>query len=433
MSLRARLIAYVALLHVALGVLAWLSLRELPAWLLAAEGMLVLLFLAGLALVRALFVPMQMLQAGTELLREGDYMARFAATGQPELDALADVYNRMADQLRSERVRLVEQDLFLERLVDASPAGVVTLDLEGRVSFVSPSAQRLLGLESAARAGGSVAELGAAGGTLAAMPIGSSRLVELEGRTVRARRAEFRDRGFARSFYLVEELTEELRASEREAHERIVHVMAHEVRNTVGAVKSLLESVAPLGSALPDGSRADFESAIGVAARRLIGLNAFMNAVADVVRLPAPDKRPCDVAQLVADVVTLMAPDAEARGVTLSFERRAELSLPLDKNQIEQAILNVLRNALESTPPGGRVEVALRDERGRVTLSIRDEGPGIPADARRRMGTPFFTTKPGGRGVGLMLVREVLSRHAFPWTLESRAEGGAEFRMSLVR
>ena len=135
---------------------------------------------------------------------------------------------------------------------------------------------------------------------------------------LRTRRAEFHDRGFARTFYLVEELTDELRASERAAHERIVQVMAHEVRSTVGAVHSLLDSVARLGGSLDVNSRGDFEAALSVAAQRSLGLNAFMNAVADVVRLPAPERRSCDVGALVADILNLMAPDAESRGLRLS-------------------------------------------------------------------------------------------------------------------
>jgi PAS domain S-box-containing protein len=428
-----RLVAWLAALHVALAVLAALALGERRAWLLAVEAALVASLLLGASLVRRTALPLEMLRTGTDLLREGDFTARLAPTGQPELDALAGVYNEMADRLRSERTRLVEQDLFLERLVDASPAGVVTLDLDSRVSLVSPSAERLLGVRSAEAVGRAVGELGVAGAALAEVPLSGSRLLDVDGRTLRVRRAEFRDRGFPRAFYLVEELTEELRARERDAHGRIVQVMAHEVRNTVGAVTSLLESVAPLGRDLPTAARADFESAIPIAARRLLGLNAFMNAVADVVRLPAPMRAPCDVAQLVEDVVTLMAPDAEARGLSLEWRREAELGANVDKNQIEQAMLNVLQNALEATPPGGRVVVRLWRDESTVVLAIRDGGPGISPDVRRGLADPFFTTKRGGRGVGLMLVREVLSRHGLPFTLESHPDGGAEFRVVFLR
>ena len=428
MRLRTLLIAHVAILHAAVAALAWLSLRTTPWALLACEAALALSAAVTWALVSRLFVPLQMLRVGTELLREGDFTARLRPTGQPELDALADVYNRMADQLRAERTRLVEQDLFLERLIDASPAGVVTLDLDDRVSLVSPSAERLLGVDARVVAGARVAELGDAGPSLDAIPAGGSRLVTRAGRSLRVRRAEFRDRGFRRAFLLVEEMTDELRASERGAHERIVQVMAHEVRNSVGAVRSLLDSVGPLVAQLPAAPRGDVEAALDIAARRLLGLNSFMNAVADVVRLPPPRREACDVSRLVDDVVTLIAPDAEARGIALRREIARVPEASLDKNQLEQALINVLRNALEATPAGGAVTVSLSAD---GELSVRDGGPGLSAEIRRRMEMPFFTTKPGGRGVGLMLVREVLAAHGLPFLLESHPEGGAEARIGL--
>lgn len=428
-----RLMVHLGALHAALAALAFAALRERP-WLLAVvEAVLVLSLVVAARLASALLAPLELLRTGAELLREGDYTTRFRPTGQRELDALARVYNDMADRLRAERARLVEQDLFLERLIAASPAGVITLDLDGRIVLVSPSAEALLGLRAADCAGRALSDVGTSETlALAALPSGGSRLLSRDGRTLRARRAEFHDRGFARTFFLVEELTSELEASERAAFERIVQVMAHEVRNSVGSVNSLLDSVAALARKLGGDDRDVFEQALGIATRRLLGLNSFMNAVSDVVRLPPPAKTDCDVGALLDDVVALMTPEAEARGIALDWSRGADVVLPLDKNQFEQALLNVLRNAFEATPPGGRVTVSLERSPSGPQLLVRDSGPGVPPQLAQGAFTPFFTTKPGGKGVGLMLVREVLQRHGLKFSFETHPRGGAELRVSLA-
>lgn len=426
-SLRLRLLLLLGALHVALAAAGVAAFSARPWTLLALEAGLVASVLVSASIVRAVFAPLALVRTGAELLREADFTARIALTGQPELDALADVYNRMADRLRGERARAAEQDLFLQRLVDASPAGVVTLDLDGRVSLVSPSAEALLGISAADAVGRDLAAIPGAG-PLAALrdqakgAPEASRLVELGGRRLRMRRAAFHDRGFPREFFLVEELTDELEESERRAHERIVRVMAHEVRNTVGVVRSLLDSL----RSRAQGGSLDAE-ALEIASDRLMRLNAFMNAVADVVQIPDPALVLIDLGSMVRDVVALAEPEARARGLRLVACSDESVLARVDRGLLEQALLNVLRNALDASPPGGIVRVSLARREGAARLSVRDEGPGLAPEAASRAFTPFFTTKPGGHGVGLMLVREVLRRHGIAHELRSCEGGGAEF------
>jgi nitrogen fixation/metabolism regulation signal transduction histidine kinase len=349
------------------------------------------------------------------------------------MDALIGVYNRMIDRLREERLKREEQHHFLALILTASPAGVLTLDYDGRVSLVNPSATALLALP-AATVGRPLAEVaGALGPALLALPVGESQVLPADGRRrLKVSRAQLFDRGFPRSFYVIEELTEELRSSEKAAYEKLIRMMSHEVNNSVGAVGSLLDSFRVYGPQLEEDDRDDYLSALAVAATRLEHLRAFMNGFAEVVRLPPPDLRPHEVKNLVDEVVLLLRPELEQRRIACGWETPEAEPIPpvlLDRNQIEQVLVNVLKNAMESIGENGRIALRLEREGGKIVLAIRDTGAGIPGEVQPLLFTPFFTTKRDGRGLGLTLVQEILAQHRFDFRLEGRVGEGAKFRV----
>jgi nitrogen fixation/metabolism regulation signal transduction histidine kinase len=429
LSLRAKIIAYLVLIHAVLAVISFVVLREDPIWLLAVEGLFILSVIFGVMLMRAFFVPLELIRTGAELIGERDFTTQFREVGQPEMDSLIRIYNRMIDRLREERLKLQEQHYFLEKILAASPAGVVTLDFDGQVSSLNPAAEALLQTSSADALGKAVGELEPPiGPALAGLAVGGSEVLPLQGgRRLKATRTEFFDRGFPRSFLLLEELTEELRASEKAAYGKLIRMMSHEINNSVGAVGSLLDSFRGYAGQLGDEDRDDFLQAITVAITRLENLRAFMNGFAEVVRLPPPDRRPTDVKRLVDEILLLMRPELDRRRIAVEWASESQPLPPvdLDRNQIEQVLVNVLKNALESIGEDGRI--LLRLDRG--GLSIRDTGPGIPEDVRALLFTPFFSTKRNGRGLGLTLVQEILSAHAFEFSLAPAEGGGAEFRV----
>ena len=159
-------------------------------------------------------------------------------------------------------------------------------------------------------------------------------------------------------------------------------------------------------------------------------LNAFMRGFADVVRLPSPDMRPCDLKGLVDDILVLMRPELEERRIACAWERAEPLDPALlDKNQLEQVLVNVLKNAMESIGEGGTIALRLESVGGRPALTVGDTGAGIPEEVRARLFTPFFSTKRDGRGLGLTVIREILAQHRFEFSLQERPGGGAEFRI----
>src|SRR5947209_8891004 len=146
MSLRAKILLYLALIHAILAVISFVVLRENRLWLLAVEGLFALSIGFGVLLVRTFFVPLDLIRTGAELIGERDFTSQFREVGQPEMDALIRIYNRMIDRLREERLKLQEQHYLLDRLLTASPAGIVTLDFDGRVTSLNPTAGKLLGI-----------------------------------------------------------------------------------------------------------------------------------------------------------------------------------------------------------------------------------------------------------------------------------------------
>lgn len=426
-SLRAKIVAYLILIHLVLAGISWFVVRERPILLLAVEALFAVSITLGVMLVRSFFVPLELIRTGAELISERDFTSQFREVGQPEMDALIQIYNDMIGRLRDERLKLQEQHYFLDRVLNASPAGILTLDFDDRIELINPSAQGFLGFGIEAT-GKRLAELAhPLGADLSNLPVGESRVLALGARRLKVSRAELFDRGFPRSFLIVEELTEELRASEKAAYGKLIRLMSHEVNNSVGPVRSLLDSFRDYSAQLADEDREDFTHALQVAIARLERLGAFVNGFAEVVRLPPPERRPCDVRQLLNEIVLLWRPELERRRIHCAWEAVEPVPpVELDRNQVEQVLVNVLKNAMEAIGEDGRIMLRLAIEGRRPVLRITDSGPGFPEEVRPLLFTPFFSTKRDGRGLGLTLTREILASHGFDFGLENRPEGGAE-------
>jgi len=433
MTLRAKILLYLIAIHLILGTITLLALWQRPIWLIVAEVGFALSIALGWKLVRDFFLPLELVRTGAELLRAREFTVHFSEVGQPEMDALIVIYNRMADRLREERQLLAEQHVLLDKILRVSPSGIAILDFDGRIVLLNAAAARLLGTHEAERLGLPLAALESPLGTrLAGVPAGATLVVALSGgRRLRVRCVAFRDRGFERSFLLLEELTDALRESERAAYGKVIRMMSHEVKNSVGAVRSLLDSVARGPIAVAPEDRLEFTRVLDVASTRLERLDAFVNGFADVVRLPDPEPRPCDLEGLIDDVLVLFGPELQERDIRCRSEH-PQLAVPpivADKNQLEQVLVNVLRNAIEAIGSGGTIEIRLLVEPEGLTLVVADDGAGIPESSRAQLFTPFFTTKRDGRGIGLTVVGEILTRHGFPFSLEPRSPVGAEFRV----
>jgi nitrogen fixation/metabolism regulation signal transduction histidine kinase len=426
MSLRLKFILYLIITHLLFALTAVYLLWQRSLWLLAFEAAFVISLAVGVRLVRDLFGTLELINTGAQFISDGDFTARFVEVGQPEMDQLVRIYNRMIDDLREERTRQQEQNYFLERILTASPSGIVTLDFDERIVFVNPSAERMLAL--LLQTGGEeligkrLSELRASFTTeLDRLRTGEARVIHLLGRRrVKCRKSQFLDRGFPRHFILMEELTEELRQSEKSAYEKLIRLMSHEVNNTVGASNSLLHSCLHYSAQISDEDRRDFEMALGVVIARTDQLNAFMRSFAEVARLPAPKLQPCDARQLLENIAWLLKSECARRQIEWRWEAsESPGEILMDRVQMEQALVNICKNALEAIGCDGRITVRFGSKADRRFVTIEDTGCGLTAEAREHLFTPFFSTKENGNGIGLTMVQEILEGHQFDFSLES--------------
>lgn len=448
MSLRGKVLLYLLALHLLFAALAVALLWNHRWYLLIAEPAFLISLGVGVWLVRAVFDPLDLIGAGTQSLSEGDFNSRLLPSGQTEMDALVGVYNQMIDRLREERVRVVEQQSFLADLTIASPAGIIVLDFDRRSATLNPAAGRILGVSPASAPDESLSPVVSRDGfprnaiqtqthirSMASLPCaaelealdsGASTTISLRGnRRVKVHKAEFVDRGFRRQFLLLEELTEDLRRSERAAYERIIRMMSHEINNSIGASNSLLGSCLNYAGQLRVEDREDFVGAIKVAISRAHHLNAFVKGYADVVRLPKPEPRSWDVREILEGVVLLMRTEAQSRGIGIEWAIEEEPQpAAMDRKQIEQVFVNVLRNSMDAIGNEGGT-ITLRLWSGR--LAIEDTGCGLTPEVRDHLFTPFFTTKEKGHGIGLTLVQEILLGHGFDYSLDSIPGGPTSF------
>jgi two-component system nitrogen regulation sensor histidine kinase NtrY len=428
-TLRARIVSYLALLHLAFGgILIWAFDASWPA-ILAVEAAALVSLITGIALSERVVRVADIGESSARLIREGDLTARLRPVGEPRVDRLIDVYNAMVDALRLERARIVEQRHFLEQVIGGSPSGVLVLTFDDEVAEINPAAQRLLGV-GRQMVGRPVRDVDSpVARMLESLAVGETATMALAGgRRLRCYRGRFMDRGFPRAFFLLDELTDEARRIERAAYEKLIRVMSHEVNNSVTATNSLLESSLTYAADLPAERRADFERGVRIAVDRASQLNQFMRRFADVYRLPAPVRQRIDLVALVERLLTLIT--AQARTTRMGWQWPGRPLDPVwvhvDPGQLEQVVLNVLKNACEAASPAGEVVVETSTGEWGARLIVEDSGPGFDAETEAHLFTPFFSTKPHGQGIGLTVVGEVLSQHGCEYGFERR-EGRTRF------
>jgi two-component system nitrogen regulation sensor histidine kinase NtrY len=420
MKLKIKFLLIIGLLHCICLVLSFFIFRENKLVFISSEALIILSAILSIGLYTQLIAPLDSLKAGANAIRDRDFNVKFITTGQNEMDELITVYNQMIDELRAERLKQEEQHFFLEKLINTSPTGILIMDYDQQLKQVNPKAADIL----AAGPETFLAEM-------ISMPAGSSRVIKIGGvKAYKVQKSNFIDRGFARVFIMLEDFTDELFAAEKNVYGKVIRMMAHEVNNTVGPVNSIINLALGTEELWLPAERAVLKNAMQVAVDRNQNLNHFMRNYADLVKLPAVNKQQIDLVNLLRSVADFMEQKAKENGVVFHL-RLPDHSVPLfaDVQQMEQALINIVKNGIEAIDREGRLEFEL--DMAKHCLTIADSGAGISEEGKEKLFTPFYSTKKDGQGIGLTMVREILLNHGFDFSLETITPGRTEFRILL--
>ncbi len=363
--------------------------------------------------------PLRTLANLLEAMREGDYSIRGRVDNPKEpMGEVMQQVNAMAATLRDQRLGALEATALLRKVMEEIDVAAFAFDPQQSLRLVNRAAERLLAQPAERILARDATSLG-----LAEYLVGEPEQTiqrSFPGGTGRwgIRRSQFREGGVPHQLLVVTDLTRPLREEELQAWQRLVRVLGHELNNSLTPIKSIAQSLENLVKAdpRPEDWTDDMSRGLNVIAARSESLSRFMSSYARLAKLPPPKFEPVEVNSLLRRVTRL-----ETR-MQVFFEECPPLTIQGDADQLEQVLINLIRNAVDAAQEtGGRVFVRHERTNTTVEIAVRDEGPGLSNTAN--LFVPFFTTKRGGSGIGLVLSRQISEAHNGSVTLRNAPNG----------
>lgn len=387
---------------------------------------------------RKIILPMRGIANGMDLIRAQDFSSRLTKVGQPEADRIVEMFNTMMHNLKTERLRIREQNHFLDLLISVSPMGIIILDSFGRVTMHNPAAAEFMTRQDLK--GMQLEEIDsplAAG--IASLKQGETETMRLsDSKIYRCSRLSFMDNGYAHPFILIEQLTKEVIKAEKLAYEKVIRMISHEVNNSAAGITSMLQTVSSIMKESADKDAAETAEALVACAARCRAMSRFISSYADVVKIPEALCRPTDLNARIAEWRGFLESMCTRAGVSLTLNTGEDveaLTVNMDCVLFEQALINIIKNSIEAigSMPDGHIIIethAIPDK----SLTIIDNGAGISAESMSHLFTPFYSTKPDGQGLGLIFISDVLTKHGCSFNLHtSKDDGLTRFHITFPR
>ena len=431
MKLKTRYILFIIIIHLAFGVITVLIYPRDRILFVICEAILIISLILSFVLIIPLFRPFKLLNAGIDSIADKDFSIKFLPVGNKELDKLIEVYNKMIDQLRLERTNVAEKHFFLQKMIDATPTGIIILGTGHEIESINPYAKNLLGVDLK-RDIKEIHQLPQPWSSeLLNINENDSAVIQINGiNQYKCYKSNFLERGVKRNFYIIEELTKELLNAEKQSYEKVIRMISHEVNNSVGSVNSIIDSSIVHLQRLSSEENNDFIDALAIAKERIFNLNTFTKKFADIVRIPPPEIQDCVIHEIITRVLFYFRKDFEEKNIKIVTEFAPnDLVVMFDPQQLELVLINIIKNAIEAIADEGIITI--KTTTNPVVLNIANNGEAIPLEIQKKLFEPFYTTKRTGQGIGLTLIREILINHKAGFSLKTSEKGMTEFRISM--
>lgn len=407
----------------------------------------------GVAILGAVFYPLLLwkeyrlfsrMELGLNLLHEQAYSSKLTLTGNAQIDKVVQLFNLLLEQLKEERLHFNEQALLLSALIEASPMGILLLNGDEQIQRLNPAARTQLGIPHGRRLVGLQLDAARKYFALKIPVLTTGEVCEVHGTSASIYRIHcdtFYDRGYQQKYWLIETLTEATQAHERSTYQKLIRMCAHEVNNTAGSLHSLLESSIQL---LEDSNPANtlYSDALRTGEERLDELVLFMGRIAELAKLPEPNPTWQSVDDFMQELLARHSLLYREKHIALSYHPQPSLTPTKanlfygDRILLMRVFENLLKNASESmTEEGGEIllQTAIIPHKAEWEWVVADNGKPIPDAQLPQLFSPFFTTKVDGQGLGLLLCREILQTHGFPFSLRTDSDGWTRFRISGIK
>jgi nitrogen fixation/metabolism regulation signal transduction histidine kinase len=383
----------------------------------------VLVFIATLILAfrlrNAVAFPLYTVSNLLEALREGDFSLRGSRARRG--DAIGEVVwevNALGQTLREQRLKVEETLALLTKVLNSIDLAIFAFDSSSRLRLINPAGERLLAVRARDALGSSAESLGLSDCLALASAATIKRAFPGGSGSWEVRRAGFREGGLPHELVVVTDLSRVLREEERQAWQRLIRVLGHEINNSLAPIRSMADTLGRLilREPPPPDWREDAGSGLAVIAERSEALTRFILGYTALARLPPPYKKRFALAELIRGLAKL-----ESERGAVCVEEGPDIELDADRDQVEQAVINLVKNAVEATRAApASVRVRWSVESGMARIAVEDDGPGIASTDN--LFVPFFTTKPGGSGIGLVLSRQIAEAHGGSLDLGNRSE-----------